>query len=428
MSGRGFESDLKQGNNGGLAGESMRRREATLTGGASTLDDPTDYTRAFLADDQRVFLWNTANLNLHPKSLKPCFRLLGLFASVEDASAHGARIVAADPRSSCSLRISSTHAWYTIPVDMITDLTPHLEKVNRNLETHKQIIQETTEEFLLHKQELTRDRKPASLDHLQAALTGQCGSGEDEGGVEESKEGQCGSGEDEGGVEESKEGQCGSGEDEGGVEESKECTEISDFSRLEPVAIEHPSMEPRAIEKTSMVPLLPPVSTCPESEDECWTEKSHELQVGGVPVPPVVREADVRNQKYAVVSVMQDYEAMLAKSPNIEPGVCVWAAFDTESEALLYCKKVASKELKEHDLAIITMYEWAYPHLISSDKVPQLYRNEELNNIMKHARTSRTQVAVFEKGFEEKGLEIPAMNIEPDLAEPAPRLFSPVVE
>jgi len=411
MSGRGFESDLKQGNNGGLAGESMRRREATLTGGASTLDDPTDYTRAFLADDQRVFLWNTANLNLHPKSLKPCFRLLGLFASVEDASAHGARIVAADPRSSCSLRISSTHAWYTIPVDMITDLTPHLEKVNRNLETHKQIIQETTEEFLLHKQELTRDRKPASLDHLQAALMGQCGSGEDEGGVEESKE-----------------GQCGSGEDEGGVEESKECTEISDFSRLEPVAIEHPSMEPRAIEKTSMVPLLPPVSTCPESEDECWTEKSHELQVGGVPVPPVVREADVRNQKYAVVSVMQDYEAMLAKSPNIEPGVCVWAAFDTESEALLYCKKVASKELKEHDLAIITMYEWAYPHLISSDKVPQLYRNEELNNIMKHARTSRTQVAVFEKGFEEKGLEIPAMNIEPDLAEPAPRLFSPVVE
>jgi len=394
-----------------LAGESMRRREATLTGGASTLDDPTDYTRAFLADDQRVFLWNTANLNLHPKSLKPCFRLLGLFASVEDASAHGARIVAADPRSSCSLRISSTHAWYTIPVDMITDLTPHLEKVNRNLETHKQIIQETTEEFLLHKQELTRDRKPASLDHLQAALMGQCGSGEDEGGVEESKE-----------------GQCGSGEDEGGVEESKECTEISDFSRLEPVAIEHPSMEPRAIEKTSMVPLLPPVSTCPESEDECWTEKSHELQVGGVPVPPVVREADVRNQKYAVVSVMQDYEAMLAKSPNIEPGVCVWAAFDTESEALLYCKKVASKELKEHDLAIITMYEWAYPHLISSDKVPQLYRNEELNNIMKHARTSRTQVAVFEKGFEEKGLEIPAMNIEPDLAEPAPRLFSPVVE
>lgn len=389
----------------------MRRREATLTGGASTLDDPTDYTRAFLADDQRVFLWNTANLNLHPKSLKPCFRLLGLFASVEDASAHGARIVAADPRSSCSLRISSTHAWYTIPVDMITDLTPHLEKVNRNLETHKQIIQETTEEFLLHKQELTRDRKPASLDHLQAALMGQCGSGEDEGGVEESKE-----------------GQCGSGEDEGGVEESKECTEISDFSRLEPVAIEHPSMEPRAIEKTSMVPLLPPVSTCPESEDECWTEKSHELQVGGVPVPPVVREADVRNQKYAVVSVMQDYEAMLAKSPNIEPGVCVWAAFDTESEALLYCKKVASKELKEHDLAIITMYEWAYPHLISSDKVPQLYRNEELNNIMKHARTSRTQVAVFEKGFEEKGLEIPAMNIEPDLAEPAPRLFSPVVE
>ena len=402
MSVRGFESDLKQGE-GGLAGESMRRREATLTGGASTLDDPTDYTRPFLADDQRVFLWNTANLNLRPRSLKPCFRLLGLFASVDDASAHGARIVAADPRSSCSLRISSTHAWYTIPVDMITDLTPHLEKVNRNLETHKQLIQETTEEFLHHKQELTRDRKPASLDHLQAALTGQqCAKDE-----QCTKDEQC-----------AKDQQCAQDEDYGGVEESKECTEIGDFSRL----------EPRAIEKTSMVPLLPTVNTCPENEDEGWTEKSHELQVGGVPVPPIVREADVRNQKYAVVSVMQDYEALLAKSLNIEPGVCVWAAFDTESEALLYCKKVASKELKEHDLAIITMYEWAYPHLISSDKVPQLYRNVELNNIMKHARTSRTQVAVFEKDCEDKGQEIPAMNIEPDLIEPAPRIFNAVVE
>jgi hypothetical protein len=414
MSVRGFESDLKQGQ-GGLADESRRRREATLTGGASTLDDPTDYSRPFLADDQRVFLWNTANLNLRPRSLKPCFRLLGLFASVDDASAHGARIVAADPRSSCSLRISSTHAWYTIPVDMITDLTPHIEKVNRNLETHKRLIEETTEEFLHHKQELTQDRKPASLDHLQAALMGQCdndaptgGGVEDDGGVEESKE--C---TEIGGVEESKE--C---LEIGGVEESKECTEIGDFSRLEPCATE----------KTSILPLLSAVNTCPENDDECWAEKSHELQVGGVPVPPIVREADVRNQKYAVVSVMQDYEALLAKSRNIEPGVCVWAAFDTESEALLYCKKVASKELKEHDLAIITMYEWAYPHLISSDKVPQLYRNVELNNIMKHARTSRTQVAVFEKGFEEKGMEIPAMNIEPDLTEPAPRIFNAVVE
>lgn len=115
----------------------------------------------------------------------------------------------------------------------------------------------------------------------------------------------------------------------------------------------------------------------------------------------------------------------------VEPGVCVWAAFDTEAEALLYVKKVAARELPDHDLSVVMMYEWLYPHLMTSDKVPQLYRNVELNNIMKHARTSRGRVCDFEKECVTKGVKLPLLEIEPDLDVPSPVCYSssaPVVE
>ena len=418
---------------GNVVSEGLRRREATVSGGASTLEteDCAEYNRAFQADDQKVFLWHTANLNLRPAAPKPAFRLLGLFESVDDAGAHGRRILAADPSSACAMRISSTHAWYTIPVDMFTDLTPHTEKVNRNLTLHKKVQDETTDEFLQHKSTLTAGRKPVSLDNLQAALATNVASPLDlptsSLTLDDASKLQTGS--------------TATPGEETGVEETKD--DDTDFSRI--------------------TPSLPAENTRPEEGDASWTadvrslfranktstfflsdnaeqlfsgpaptsysqgsDLDTELKVG-VTVPPLVREADVRNQKYAVVSVMPDYEAIIAKSPLVEPGVCVWGAFDTESEALIYSKKVVAKHLQEHDIAIVTMYEWVYPHLITSDKVPQLYRNAELNHIMKHARTSRTAVSEFEQECKDNQLEVPTLEIEPDLKTEATRIFTPVL-
>ena len=56
------------------------------------------------------------------------------------------------------------------------------------------------------------------------------------------------------------------------------------------------------------------------------------FQTGDTAVrPPLVsRIAEVRNQRYAVVSIVNDYESRTGANPvGDEPGVIVWAAFDT---------------------------------------------------------------------------------------------------
>ena len=367
----GFRSDF------GTAGvaEGRRRQEALLAGGEASTLDGEDYTRAFLADDQRVFLWHTANVRLRPRSPYPAFRLLGLFPSTDEAIAHGKRVAATDIMSPCALRVCSTHAWYTIPTDMFTDIAPHLAKVNRNLEIHKKVLKHNAAEFARHKAELTARE-----------------------GVEETK-----------------------GEK---VEEIEEDTPTPG----EPVPEAEPAPEPAA-EKEEEEDIdftrLTRDNKPGEDDEQSWQARCAELGTG-IHTQSLSRDAEVRNQRFAVVSIMEDYEQLLAGRDEVEPGVCVWAAFETESEALLYSKKVAARELKEHDLAVVAMYEWVYPHLKSVDAVPQLYRNVELNNIMKHARTSRSEVAHFERDCVDKGLSVPCMEIKPDLEEPAPRIYTPL--
>ena len=53
----------------------------------------------------------------------------------------------------------------------------------------------------------------------------------------------------------------------------------------------------------------------------------------------------------------------------------------------------------------------------------QLYRNQELDAIMKHARTSRTAVANFERECESNNMETPCITVDRDLSEPAPRIY-----
>ena len=66
------------------------------------------------------------------------------------------------------------------------------------------------------------------------------------------------------------------------------------------------------------------------------------------------------------------------------------------------------------------MYEWLYPHMMLSDEVDQLYRNEELNNIMRTQRTASKKVKTFEQECDTEGITVPSHAIEPDLKTPAP--------
>lgn len=427
-----------------IMSETRRRQRAAVTGGASTLDNDTEYTRPFKTDDQNVFLWTTANTNSNIKSLRPAFCLLGLFASVEEASSHGRRIIETD--NPCfAIRISSTHEWYSIPVDAFLETTaiePHQAKTNRNLLKHQYMLQASADEFKSRKDRLTAGRTPATrqaeeaekqtsmrLEKINQRHTGEAYSKRDvdialkeiRDNMEWSSEAQDrikknesynevlqrsreeGVDVEDDGVEESKGG--GGDDDDDGVEESKEEGGSEDNNK----------------EKEELIfPRIVP----PEVLDEDW-ESQINAQFNGqsnlIKVRPMSRAVEVRNQRYAVVSVLQDYE------DGNEPSICVWAAFDTEEEALKYNKCVASKHVSDHDLAIVSMYEWLYPHVMTSDAVDQLYRNEELNNIMKNARNSSKRVRDFERECTDHGRAVPTIEVASDLEAPAPtRYCTPV--
>lgn len=367
-----------------VVAEGKRRTQAVLSGGGSTLDeDGEEYTRDFQTEDQQVFLWHTANVNLRPASARPAFRLIGLFGSVDEALAHGRRVAASDPSSPCAIRLSATHAWYSIPREPFDDITPHQLKVNRNLELHKRVIGASADEFREHKNKLTAGRKPTSVNKLRAAL----GNNASDAPV------------------------TGDGGD-GGVEETKSSATDPSFSTF-------------AEDVDELQALLRKVTAGAAVDDAAAAADGGVGVDGRIAVAPLARDAEVRNQRYAVVSVLLDYEALRDGVAAVEPGLCVWAAFDTEAEALLYAKKVAAKELPDHDVAVVTMYDWVYPHLMTSDKIPYVYRNAELNAIMKHARSSKKQVDDFGKECTARGVEVPVREIEPDLAEPAPVRYTP---
>ncbi len=390
--------------------ETRRRQRATVTGGESTLDDDSGYTRPFQTEDQQVMLWHLANAELHPRSLYPAFRLLGLFPDTLTAMTHAQQVIQLD--NSCSLRMVETHSWYTIPRREVTtpgDANEYMAKVNRNLLHHQEMLQSHANEFTKRHDALTKGRTPA----LQQAKEAQEQATREEAQRNKRKA-----------IYQAALDQDNETVDRLKVQFEREMVEGAErevsaqmsIQRRDGAAQESKAGDDEYVE----TPLVAPVA--PEQLNVNWEAKVSSLSPGDGMPAAVSRMLEVRNQRYAVVSVVNDYETGTDANPvGEEPGVIVWAAFDTEAEALRYNKCVASKKVRDHDLAIVSMYEWLYPHMMSSDRVEQLYRNEELNRIMRHARTASKQVREFEDMCEREEIDVPTLTIEPDLKEAAPR-------
>ncbi len=403
-SGRITNPNGKLNNSGAdFANEARRRQKATVTGGGSTLETGDEYNRPFQTSDQLVFLWNFANKNQRPRSLRPAFRILGLFPSSDEAFDHGRRVMRADPESPCAIRVGSTHAWYTLAKDMYEDIEPYKAKVERNLELHKERLARDEVEFTKRKKALTKGTKPS----YQAKKAVE----QNERRLEyiEKKQAAAAAGDDA----EVRRLQA----EEALLElqtQQEARTEQAAENDFVVVAPEEEEEEQGEYEEPPLPRVIPP-----EEADATWREDIEKTWgTGGVPVSPIPVNLEVRNQKYVSVSILHDYEGN-----GEEPGVIVWGAFDSEAEAIKYNRLVVAKELKEHDACVVSMYEWIYPHLESSDSIEQLYRNEELNNIMKHARNSARTVRSFESECATQGVDVPRTEVVPDLEQPAPRLY-----
>ena len=97
---------------------------------------------------------------------------------------------------------------------------------------------------------------------------------------------------------------------------------------------------------------------------------------------------------------------------------CLLLLFNNKNNKNNWTKYVASKYIDEHDLYVVEMYVWIYPHLVFSkdfDRVEQVYRNKEQDSIMRNQRTSSTKVKDFTRYFESRGLDVPEIEVDADL-------------
>ena len=433
-----------------MAMETRRRRDAIGTGGANTLEDGGSSNTPFHNEDQRFVMVNMANTGLRPRSSFPAFRILGFFPTPADLSNHLPVVVNAD-MATCDVRMVTAREFYSIPVDRESLVEDQQAKVNRNLIRHHQQLQADVTEFVDHKTQLTQGRKPVNMqsDTLQDAVDrinrnkqlnasptdasfpplvlnvdddmstmengALCSSGSED-TCDASKNG---ANESTSANEDEHEGMSAAmpgtsletleknddkdsvelwleressfiDPDDGGVSESK-TTEGEATVASVLVGLEHGNFETPVVQVESAATDL------------------H--------VPMLSVSAEMRNQKFASLALLKDYEA------GTEPAVCFLGGFVTQDEAVAFNKYVASKHIDDHDLHVVEMYVWIYPHVTLDtgfDRVEQVYRNKEQDSIMRQQRTSSTKVEDFTRYFESRGLNVPAIDVPADLSSSVP--------
>lgn len=411
-----------------IAMETRRRRDAISTGGANTLDDGGSCHAQFIETSQTFVMINMANAGLRPRSTQPAFRILGFFESPADLTSRVSLVATADA-STCDIRMITAREFYGIPIDGNSLVADQQAKVNRNLVFHHQQLQADVTEFVDHKAQLTKGRVPVDMkaDTIEDAV-------------------------------------CRRNKN---VKLTSEDTStiLDENASIIPALLQNTPVHAttmdesiqRLVETTpddgftildenvSIIPALHVATlsalsnndTSGDDDDGGVSEsKSGEnvhnvlpmgVMIGleaanfdhirdtsdlGSRVPIFPEMAEMRGQKFACLALLKDYET------GVEPAVNIIRGFVTQEEAVSFNKYVASKYIDEHDLYVVEMYVWIYPHLVFSkdfDRVEQVYRNKEQDSIMRNQRTSSTKVGDFTRYFESRGLEVPKIEVDADL-------------
>jgi hypothetical protein len=129
----------------------------------------------------------------------------------------------------------------------------------------------------------------------------------------------------------------------------------------------------------------------------------------GEPVANVPISSEVRMQRFAVVSVLQD-EA--EDNPDRQqPAVLIWEATETEQEARDVIKDRISRTVSDVHLDVVAMYEWLFPTSLDLSLVKEEYRDEKLDELMRHRKDEHMRVAEFRALCEQRGQEVPVIDV-----------------
>jgi hypothetical protein len=122
------------------------------------------------------------------------------------------------------------------------------------------------------------------------------------------------------------------------------------------------------------------------------------------------RDLEVRNQRVAVVSFLQDLIA--TDSEPKQPLFILWAVFDSTDEADAWIRNHAGDRIHDVDLDTVDMYEWLFPNSATDDKMSKvIYRNEEKQKIMDFVHGQASTVDSFKEFCKANSQAAPVIEI-----------------
>ena len=150
------------------------------------------------------------------------------------------------------------------------------------------------------------------------------------------------------------------------------------------------------------------------SRKELIDSKFDQESKSGTENGEVGRNAEVRNQSVAVISILDDLTpAVLNAIEDPEPVVIVWGCFENDKQAKDYIYNTASKYVKDLMLDIVNMYEWVYPTEIAKrvEEIDEEFRDPTLNKVMKSRKQQKEAVLSYEEWVKTQDMQPSVLEI-----------------
>lgn len=145
------------------------------------------------------------------------------------------------------------------------------------------------------------------------------------------------------------------------------------------------------------------------TEERCAAAAPPRVHGAGGPVTSLPISAEVRMQRFAIVSVISDTSR---DSPlDQEPAFIVWEVCETEAEAQEVIKDRIARMVTDVHLDVVAMYEWLFPTCIDLNQVKEEYRDAKLDDLMRHRKEEHLRVAEFRKLCESRGQGAPLIDL-----------------
>jgi len=127
----------------------------------------------------------------------------------------------------------------------------------------------------------------------------------------------------------------------------------------------------------------------------------------------------IAKQNFAAVIILTDIRPTAASGEkDKEPALAVLGVFATEEDATNYAKYTASKQYPKCAIDVVDMYGWCFPENIDTEKIKEVYGNDQLNDIMQGRKDQQKTTDQFQEWCKENKIEPEVTEIGEEIKQP----------